>query len=122
MNQRTNGRLPSFCPPFCSTSLAAVPSDRRVEWHCDSRDSRGRKAAERYGFLLEGTLRKHRVDSRGCNVDTALYALTNSDWRDEGVKARLQAKLRAPSGTGISAPTRPVASISAEHHDKKKFV
>ena len=89
---------------------------RRLEWHCDSRDKRGRKAAERYGFLLEGILRKHRVDSRGCNVDTALYALTNSDWRDDGVKNALEKKLRPPSEHGISASTRPVATISAEHH------
>ena len=80
------------------------------------RTLRGRKAAERYGFLLEGILRKHRVDSRGCNVDTALYALTNSDWRDDGVKNALEKKLRPPSEHGISASTRPVATISAEHH------
>ena len=72
------------------------------------RDKRGRKAAERYGFLLEGILRKHRVDSRGCNVDTALYALTNSDWRDDGVKNALEKKLRPPSSM-VYASTRPVA-------------
>jgi hypothetical protein len=76
---------------------------RRVERRCDAEDHRVRKAIERIGFALEGVLRKHRVVS-GCNVDTALYALTNSDWRDE-VKGRLSAKLRAPAG--ISGPTRP---------------
>jgi len=82
---------------------------RRVERRCDAEDHRARKAIERAGFVLEGVLRKHRIVS-GCNVDTALYALTNSDWRDAG-KSRLSAKLRAP--TGISGPTRPRGWISS---------
>ena len=85
---------------------------RRIEWHCDSRDGRSRKSAERYGFVLEGVLRKHRVDARGCNVDTAVYAMTNSDWRDGGARDALAAKAKSPSQHGISAPTRPVAPIA----------
>ena len=82
---------------------------RRVERRCDAEDHRARKAIERAGFVLEGVLRKHRIVS-GCNVDTALYAMTNSDWRDAG-KSHLSAKLRAP--TGISGPTRPRGWISS---------
>lgn len=75
---------------------------RRVEWQCDAQDTRARKAAERAGFVLEGVLRKHQV-VRKCNRDTALYSMTNSDWRD-GARALLSAKLRPPSG--IAGPAR----------------
>ena len=50
-----------------------------------------KKAAERMGFLAEGVLRKHMV-WREANRDTALYSLTNSDWRD-GAKEQIEALL-----------------------------
>ena len=82
---------------------------RRVEWRCDAEDGRGRRAAERLGFLLEGVLRKHGV-VRGCNADAALYTMTNSDWRDFQ-RERLQALVRPP--TGISEPTRQPGLVGA---------
>lgn len=75
---------------------------RRVEWRCDAQNAKARKAAERAGFTLEGLLHKHMV-VRSCNRDTALFAITNSDWRDGG-EDMLAAKLRPP--TGIAGPSR----------------
>jgi len=92
--------------------LFAAQQYRRVECFLDAGDARGRKAVERAGFLLEGVLRKHRV-LRGANVDTALYSLTNSDWRDGGAGERLRAKLRPPGG--ISAPTRKVGLVGKKN-------
>lgn len=56
---------------------------RRIEWCCDADNHAGRKLAARLGFVAEGVLRKHMV-WRDANRDSALYALTNSDWREGG--------------------------------------
>lgn len=74
---------------------------RRVEWMTDTKHAQARKSAERVGFVFEGSLRKHRI-VRGCNQDTALYSMTNSDWRDRAASLMSQ-RLRAP--VGISGPS-----------------
>lgn len=52
---------------------------RRYEWKCDSLNAPSRRAAERLGFLYEGTFRQAAV-YRGRNRDTAWFALTDGDW------------------------------------------
>ena len=50
--------------------------------------------------MSEGVLRKHMV-WREANRDTALYALTNSDWRDgasEHLKALVKQRLEGVKG------------------------
>ncbi len=47
---------------------------RRVEIHCDARNERSRRVAERAGFELEATLRNHAVAVDGELRDTLIYA------------------------------------------------
>lgn len=73
-----------------------------MELRIDTANARARKSAERAGFLLEGVLRKHRI-VRSANRDTALYAMTNGDWRD-GAEARLARLVKAPDQESIAGP------------------
>jgi len=52
---------------------------RRLEWKCNARNARSRRAAERFGFVYEGLFRQHMV-VKGESRDTAWYALIDSDW------------------------------------------
>lgn len=54
---------------------------RRYEWKCDSLNAPSRAAAERLGFLYEGTFVQHRV-VKGRNRDTTWLGLTDDRWRD----------------------------------------
>jgi RimJ/RimL family protein N-acetyltransferase len=52
---------------------------RRFEWKCDSLNAPSRRAAERLGFVYEGTFRQ-AVVYKGRNRDTAWYAIVDVDW------------------------------------------
>ena len=52
---------------------------RRLEWKCNDRNRRSRRAALRYGFTYEGTFRQHLV-VKGRNRDTAWYAIIDGQW------------------------------------------
>jgi RimJ/RimL family protein N-acetyltransferase len=52
---------------------------RRLEWKCDAKNTRSRRAAIRFGFSFEGIFRQHLVVKRR-NRDTAWYGLTDRDW------------------------------------------
>jgi len=52
---------------------------RRLEWKCDARNSRSRRAAERLGFHYEGLFRQHRV-VKGENRDSAWYSIIDGEW------------------------------------------
>ncbi len=52
---------------------------RRLEWKCNDRNARSRRAALRYGFTYEGSFRQHAV-VKGRNRDTAWYAIVAGDW------------------------------------------
>lgn len=52
---------------------------RRFEWKCDSLNGPSRRAAERLGFVHEGTFRRHVV-TKGRSRDTTWYAMTIDDW------------------------------------------
>jgi RimJ/RimL family protein N-acetyltransferase len=54
---------------------------RRVEWKCNARNAPSIAAANRYGFLYEGTFRQHMV-VRGRNRDTAWFAILDHEWPD----------------------------------------
>lgn len=58
---------------------------RRVEWKCNALNAPSRAAAERFGFVYEGTFRQHMI-VKGRNRDTAWYAITDADW--PSVRAR----------------------------------
>jgi RimJ/RimL family protein N-acetyltransferase len=52
---------------------------RRFEWKCDALNLPSRRAAERLGFLYEGTFRQAAI-VKGRNRDTAWYAIIDKDW------------------------------------------
>lgn len=52
---------------------------RRVEWKCDARNRRSRRAARRFGFRFEGLFRQHMM-IKGESRDTAWFAIIDRDW------------------------------------------
>jgi RimJ/RimL family protein N-acetyltransferase len=52
---------------------------RRLEWKCNDLNAASRAAAERFGFVYEGTFRQHSV-VKGRNRDTAWFGMTDGDW------------------------------------------
>lgn len=52
---------------------------RRCEWKCDALNAPSRRAAERLGFVYEGTFRQ-ATHYKGRNRDTAWYAIIDADW------------------------------------------
>ena len=60
---------------------------RRYEWKCDAFNQPSRYAAERLGFIYEGTFRQ-AVVYKGRNRDTDWLAMIDKDW--PAVKIRLE--------------------------------
>ena len=60
---------------------------RRYEWKCDAFNQPSRYAAERLGFIYEGTFRQ-AVVYKGRNRDTDWLAMIDKDW--SAVKTRLE--------------------------------
>jgi RimJ/RimL family protein N-acetyltransferase len=54
---------------------------RRYEWKCDSLNGPSRAAAERLGFVYEGTFRQ-AVMYKDRNRDTAWFSITDKEWPD----------------------------------------
>jgi len=52
---------------------------RRYEWKCDALNAPSRRAALRYGFVYEGTLRQHMI-AKGRSRDTAYFSMLDSEW------------------------------------------
>jgi RimJ/RimL family protein N-acetyltransferase len=52
---------------------------RRVEWKCDARNERSRRAAERLGFRFEGIQDAHYI-VKGRNRDTAWFRMLDREW------------------------------------------
>lgn len=52
---------------------------RRYEWKCDALNAASRRAAERLGFVHEGTFRQAGV-YKGRNRDTAWYSIIDGEW------------------------------------------
>lgn len=52
---------------------------RRLVWKCDALNAPSRRAALRFGFSYEGTLRAHMVD-RGRQRDTAMFSILAEEW------------------------------------------
>ncbi|MEQ2007914.1 MAG: GNAT family protein [Limisphaerales bacterium] len=73
---------------------------RRVEWKCNSENSRSRAAALRLGFQFEGIFRQHMV-VKGRNRDTAWFAMLDTDWPAR--KANFEKSL---AGAGRSSLSR----------------
>ncbi|MCJ1293542.1 hypothetical protein MMC34_005097 [Xylographa carneopallida] len=52
---------------------------RRLEWKCNSLNLASKKAAERYGFVYEGTIRQIQI-VKGRNRDTCWYSMLDTEW------------------------------------------
>ena len=52
---------------------------RRYEWKCNALNAPSRRAAQRYGFVYEGTLRQAMI-AKGRNRDTAYFSMLDSEW------------------------------------------
>jgi RimJ/RimL family protein N-acetyltransferase len=52
---------------------------RRVEWKCDSRNERSRRAALSYGFTFEGIQECHMI-VKGRSRDTAWFRMLDREW------------------------------------------
>lgn len=52
---------------------------RRYEWKCDSLNAPSRRAAERFGFTLEGIFRQ-ATTYKDRNRDTAWFSMLDSEW------------------------------------------
>ncbi len=61
---------------------------RRVEWKCDARNERSRRAALSYGFTFEGIQEQHMI-VKGDNRDTAWFRMLASEW--PAIRARWEA-------------------------------
>jgi hypothetical protein len=80
---------------------------RRYEWKCDSLNASSRRAAERLGFVYEGTFR-NAVVYRGRSRDTAWYAITDGDWPQ--VKQAFETWLE-PANFDIDGTTSPAPGV-----------
>jgi len=73
---------------------------RRLVWKCNALNGPSRRAAERLGFVYEGTLRAHYV-MKGRQRDTAFFSIVADEWpacRD-ALLAWLDPANFAPDGT-----------------------
>lgn len=52
---------------------------RRVEWKCDAKNQRSRRAAVAYGFAFEGVQDAHYI-IKGRNRDTAWFRMLDAEW------------------------------------------
>lgn len=52
---------------------------RRYEWKCNALNAPSRRAALRYGFVYEGTLRQAMI-AKGRNRDTVYFSMLDSEW------------------------------------------
>lgn len=64
---------------------------RRVEWKCNARNIRSRRAALRLGFTFEGVLEAYAI-AKGCNRDSAWFRILDREW--PRVKAHLESILQ----------------------------
>jgi len=65
---------------------------RRLEWKCDARNERSRRAADRFGFTFEGVFRQHLV-VKGRNRGTAWFSILDGEW--PAIRASFEAWLAA---------------------------
>lgn len=84
---------------------------RRYEWKCNSLNEPSRRAAERLGFVYEGTFRQHMI-ARGRNRDTAWFSMLDSDWPE--VKEAFQKWLDETNFDGAGQQKKKLEDIRHE--------
>lgn len=81
---------------------------RRLEWKCDAANARSRAAAERFGFVYEGTFRQHLI-VKGRNRDTAWFSILDGEW--PSVRAAFEAWLDPANFDASGAQRASLASL-----------
>ncbi len=84
---------------------------RRYEWKCDSLNAPSRNAAERLGFIYEGTFRQ-AATYKNRNRDTAWFSITDKEW--PAVKRALETWLDPSNFDDQGKQRRRLADIRAE--------
>ena len=84
---------------------------RRYEWKCDSLNHPSRKAAERLGFVYEGTFRQ-AVMYKGRNRDTAWFSIIDKEW--PALKRAYETWLNPANFDAQGAQRRGLADLIAE--------
>jgi RimJ/RimL family protein N-acetyltransferase len=67
-------------PNSPSSTPALSPSYRRVVWKCNAFNKTSRRAAERLGFVYEGTLRSHMIMCERSR-DSEFFSMLEGEWR-----------------------------------------
>jgi RimJ/RimL family protein N-acetyltransferase len=88
---------------------------RRYEWKCDAFNLPSRAAAERLGFVYEGTFRQ-AVVIKGRNRDNAWFSITDAEW--PAVKAALEAWLEPSNFGAAGRQRRRLADLVAEARER----
>ena len=65
--------------PYLLANMMFELNHRRLQWKTNALNVQSRKAAERYGFVHEGTFRQHQIN-KGRNRDSAWYSIIDSEW------------------------------------------
>lgn len=73
---------------FGQDQTPLAPAYRRVVWKCNQRNPASRRAAERLGFVYEGTLRNHMIMCERSR-DSEFFSILDDEW-DSFVKAGLE--------------------------------
>lgn len=63
-----------------SSDPEVLPAYRRIVWKCDRLNKASSRAAQRMGYVHEGTFRKHIIQSNGMSRDTDFFCITDDDW------------------------------------------
>jgi RimJ/RimL family protein N-acetyltransferase len=64
---------------YLLSNLLFELNHRRLQWKTNSLNLPSKRAAERYGFVYEGTFRQHQIN-RGRNRDSSWYSIIDSEW------------------------------------------
>lgn len=81
---------------------------RRLEWRCSPENVASSKAAARFGFTLEGTLRQ-TYWLKGGNWDTEVHAILDHEW--PAIAARLDAWLAPDNFDGVGEQKRALSDF-----------
>jgi len=82
-------------------------SYRRLEWRCGPAHTASRRAAERFGFTEEGTLRQ-TMWTKGRNWDAVVYSILDREW--PRIEKRLEAWLAPENFDADGRQIRPLKS------------
>lgn len=70
---------PSSLTSSSTPTLALSPPYRRVVWKCNALNKTSRRAAERLGFVYEGTLRKNVIQLERSR-DSEVFSMLEGEW------------------------------------------